>query len=69
MTFGTNSAGTREWLAATREMRLSSAEPVFTLSQTTIVSSSDESFTQQDSKSALKKVSRRVSSRSVPRKK
>jgi hypothetical protein len=65
---GTNSAGTQEWLAATREMRLSTAEPVFTRSQTTIVSSSDE-FTKQNFESTPKKVSRRVSSRPVSKKK
>lgn len=69
MTFGTNSAGTREWLAATKEMRLSTAEPVFTRSQTTIVSSSDESFRQEGLEPALEKVSRQVSSLSVPKKK
>jgi hypothetical protein len=45
-TFGTNSAGTKEWLAATKDMHFSAAEPVFSRTQTTIVESSD--FTKQD---------------------
>jgi hypothetical protein len=58
-TFGTNSAGTQEWLAATKDMKLSAAEPVFSRADTTIVNS--DQFTQQDSESALRKVSRPTS--------
>ena len=54
MTFGTNSAGTQDWLAATKNMRLSTAEPVFTRSQTTIVSSNEE-FTKESVKTVVSK--------------
>ncbi|MGO8718832.1 MAG: hypothetical protein ACLQMO_06400 [Acidobacteriaceae bacterium] len=45
-TFGTNSAGTNEWLAATKGMQWSTAEPVFSQSGITVVKSDD--FTQQE---------------------
>jgi hypothetical protein len=65
--FGTNSAGTNEWLAATKDMQLSAAEPAFSHAETTVVVTSNEP-TKQDSESALKKVSRRTSvSQSAPR--
>ena len=59
-TVGTNSAGTKEWLNVAKDMCLSSAEPVFSRSGTTVVRASDE-FTKQDFESALKKASRRTS--------
>jgi hypothetical protein len=58
-TFGTNSAGTKEWLAATKDMHLSAADPVFTRTMVTITRPSDE-LTKQEFESALKKVSRRT---------
>jgi len=57
-TFGTNSAGTREWLNAAKDMNLSTTDPVLSHSEITIVKS-DDSFTKEDFELALRKASRR----------
>ncbi|PYV67883.1 MAG: hypothetical protein DMG96_37990 [Acidobacteria bacterium] len=66
-TFGTNSAGTKEWLVAAKDMRLSAAEPVFSRTEITIVKSDD--FTKRDSESALKANRRSQTSEPVAKKK
>jgi len=58
-TFGTNSAGTKEWLAATKDMQLSAADPVFSRTEVTVVKVS-----QSDIESAKKTHARASSSRS-----